>query len=657
MTSSRRHFHNSFRTLTHGLGAAAVIASAAAASPLGTATAEIDRIVAGGPFEPTWESLKNHKDPGWFADAKFGIYTHWGPVTVGAEDGPEGSQWYGKSMYSPASPVFAYHRRKFGDQATVGYKDIIPRFTAEKFDAAAWADLFARSGARFAGPVATHHDNFAMWDSAVTRWNSKTMGPRRDITGELEKEIRARGMKFITTFHHGFAWRYFQDAFKYDGAAPGLVELYTEPHDPADPPSKRFQDQWLAMVHEVLQRYQPDLIWFDFEFHVVIQSAYQRKLFATAYNWAHQNRREIGVCQKSREIDRHTGIIDFERGREDRLVPYLWLTDTTAGPWFNQKSEEFKTTDHLVDVLADIISKNGCLLLNVGPAADGTIPEQARDILLGIGEWLGINGRAVYETRPWGRFGEGPTRQAKAGGFSERADKPFTSADIRFTRSKDGRDLYATVLDWPADGRVLVKSLALAAGPVATVSLLGHDGKLSWSQTRDGLAVDLPAHRPCKHAFVLHVTGNGLKPAPLTQSGPSGTAEPHAGEIVLAASSATIHGSRLRVEERHDIEFLSTWNNPAEWASWTIRAPEKATFEVSVVCATPIPDIEFEVRIGGKTLTGTATRGRDWFDYHTIEIGRVELPPGTPVQASIHARDAAKWRAVNIKEIRLNDVN
>lgn len=282
------------------------------------------------PYEPTWESLQKHEDPEWFRDAKFGIYTHWGPITAATDGAPADMEWYGRQLYDPKHKAFQYHREKFGDQKTVGYKDVIPRFTAERFDPEAWADLFARAGARFAGPVAVHHDNFAMWDSAVTRWNSRAMGPKRDITGELAKAIRAKGLKFLTTFHHGFAWRYFEPAYAYDAADPKDADLYGEPHAPKAPPSPRFLDTWLAMVNEVLRKYEPDLIWFD-----------------------------------------------FERGREDRLTDYPWLTDTAVGPWFHHECLPFKTVDDLVDVLVDIVSKNGCMLLNVGPRPTARSPSRA----------------------------------------------------------------------------------------------------------------------------------------------------------------------------------------------------------------------------------------------------------------------------------------
>jgi alpha-L-fucosidase len=489
-----------------------VACPSAAEDKLAAATARVDALVARGPYKVQWESLKAHKDAEWFRDAKFGIYTHWGPVTVGSEHCPSGAEWYGRQMYIEDDPVFKYHQKVFGDQKTVGYKDVIPHFKAEKFDADAWADLFAKAGARFAGPVAVHHDNFANWDSQVTRWNAKALGPRRDLVGELEKAIRRRGLKFFTSFHHGFAWRYFEPAYRYDAADPQWADLYGEPHGPKDPPSKRYLDQWLAMVDEEVEKYQPDMIWFDFELGTVIPDDYRRKMFATVYNWADEYGRQIIVDHKFREIQQYTGMLDFERGREDRITPYPWLTDSSVGPWFHHDCLGYRPLGELVDVFVDIVSKNGCLLLNVGPRSDGTIPEKAQEMLLGMGRWLAVNGEAIYGTRPWLVYGEGPTRTA-GGGFSEAHEKVFTAADIRFTTKGDS--LYAIALAWPKDGKLTVRCVASGAGKVTSVSLLGHAGALGWTQTGQGLAVTLPEKRPCQYAFALKIQSAGLlKPSP-----------------------------------------------------------------------------------------------------------------------------------------------
>jgi len=470
---------------------------------------------AEGPYQPTWESLQKHETPEWFRDAKFGIYTHWGPVTVGAEDGPGGVQWYGRNMYVPTSPTFEFHRRRFGDQHKVGYKDIVPLFEAEEFDADEWADLFAEAGAKFAGPVAIHHDNFAMWDSELTEWDSMDQSPRRDFTGELEKAIRGRGMKFIATFHHAFAWRYYEPSYKYDGADPKYAGLYCKAHEPEAPPTKEYQDQWLGKVNEVVTKYEPDMIWFDFglgsDSRNCITPEYRRRMFADYYNWAARNNRQVGVAHKHRELHEHTGILDFERGREERLTPYPWLTDTSIGPWFHQKSVPYKSVDQIVDVLVDIVSKNGCMLLNVGPAADGTIPEGGQQTLRGVGAWLAVNGEAIYATRPWKIFGEGPT-QIAGGGFSERHDKPFTARDIRFTRSKDGKTLYAVALDWPEEPLTIRSVRIEQAGPGAGVWLLGCDKPLEFHVGDDKqLVIEVPElapeQRPCEHAFAFKLTG------------------------------------------------------------------------------------------------------------------------------------------------------
>jgi alpha-L-fucosidase len=454
-----------------------------------------------GPYQPEWESLKAHRNPEWFRDAKLGIYTHWGPVTLGTEDAPHDCQWYGMDMYKPDSKSFQWHKEKFGDQKTYGYKDVIPLFTAPKFDAEKWADLFVKAGAKFAGPVAVHHDNYALWDSAVTPWNSVKTGPKRDITGELANAFKARGLKFVPTFHHGFAWRYFEPAFAFDAADGKDFLLYTEPHEPKAPPSKRFQEQWLAMVMEVVEKYEPDMIWFDFELYHVIQPEYQKRMFADYYNWAVAKGKESAVAHKFRQIHEHTGILDFERGREDKLVPYPWLTDTSLGPWFNSKAERYRSPENLIHVFADIVSKNGCMLLNVGPNADGSIPDRAEKLLSELGGWLQVNGEAIYGTRPWKVYGEGPTK-SKGGGFSENKDPDFHADDIRFTTKGD--TLYAISLGLP-DKDLMLRSLGKSAGSVRSVEVLGA-GAAQWSQDDDGLTLKPMAKWPCKHAVIFKIT-------------------------------------------------------------------------------------------------------------------------------------------------------
>ncbi len=456
-------------------------------------TGEIDALLASGPFKPDWDSLHAHQDAAWFRDAKFGIYTHWGPVTVGSSYSPGDAEWYGNQMYKPDHPAFEYHKKTFGDQKTVGYKDIIPKFTGEHFDANRWADVVARSGAKFAGPVAMHHDNFALWNSSLTRWNAVAMGPHRDIVGELADAYRSKGLKFITSFHHGYAWRYFEPSFAFDGADPNYADLYTEVHAPEAPPSKHFQDLWLAKVYEVLSRYEPDLIYFDFEFYAVITPEYQQRLFATAYDWAAKNGRTISVTQKDREIHEHTGILDFERGREDVITSYPWLDDTAIGPWFYVAAEKLKTPSYLIGLLADIVAKNGCMLLDIGPKVDGTFPEESEAILLKVGEWLRVNGEAIYGTRPFSVYGEGPTRNVGGAGFSENKDKPFTGRDVRYTTR--GNALYVIFLGRPDSSVELtaVNRESLGAGRIESIHVIGSGEKVSWHLEEKGIKLAIPA--------------------------------------------------------------------------------------------------------------------------------------------------------------------
>ncbi|WP_419194828.1 alpha-L-fucosidase [Novipirellula herctigrandis] len=471
--------------------------------------------MADQPYEADWTSLSKHVAPEWFKDAKFGIYTHWGPVTVGSENAEKGGvQWYGMRMYEPKNPAFDFHRETFGEQKDFGYKDIVERFTAPEFDAEKWAELFAASGAKFAGPVVIHHDNYAMWDSKVTEWDTMDKGPKRDVTAELEKAIRAQGLKFIATFHHSFTWRYFEPSYKFDGSDPKYVNLYGDAHEADAPPTPRFLDQWLAKINEVVVNYEPDMIWFDFGLgeRNCVTPEYQQRMFADYYNWAAKHNRQVGVAHKHWDIHENTGIIDFERGRLDYLPEFPWLTDTSVGPWFNQKSVKFKTENDLVDVLVDIVSKNGCMLLNVGPTAAGEIPPEAAALLRGIGKWLEANSEAIFSTRPWLVYGEGPTQMTKSGGFSEKDGFHYTASDIRYTRSKDGSTLYAILLD-RAEGDVTLRSVQVEqAADSATVQMLGHDGLVDYIiNDSKQLVLRLPKlgelEFPSEHAVAFKLNG------------------------------------------------------------------------------------------------------------------------------------------------------
>jgi len=410
-------------------------------------------------YEPTWNSLRGYKEvPDWLRDGKFGIYTHWGPYAVHAHGA--NTTWYSFALYNgPDSGARTHFEETFGKLTPeFGYKDLIPKFTAENFDADEWAELFAKAGAKFAGPVAEHHDGFAMWDTKYSDWNAAKMGPKRDVVGELERAIKARDMKFVTAFHHAANWFFFPvwDE-RYDTGNLAYSDLYGQPHMDGAMRNQAFIDEWQGKIYEVIDTYSPDYIWFDFGLDF-LPEGYVKDFLAYYYNHAEANGKEVVVTYKTHDLVPGSALLDHELGQERQLTYHEWITDSTVddrGAWGWADDLEFKTPNRVIDNLVDRVSKNGYLLLNVGPKPDGTIPEGARDLLLGIGAWLDVNGEAIYGTTPWLIAEEGPTNLGKLraqGGFNE-SDVVYTGEDIRFTTKGD--TLYATMLAWPGNQAVI----------------------------------------------------------------------------------------------------------------------------------------------------------------------------------------------------------
>lgn len=484
-------------------------------------------------YTPDWGSLRNHGTPKWLQDDKFGIYTHWGIYSV-PERGPNGT-WYPHNMYRPGNgkgDQAAYHEKTFGPASQFGYKDFIPMFTAEKFDPDEWAQLFKASGARFAGPVAEHHDGFSMWNSKVNKWNSMRMGPKRDVTGELERAYRAAGMRFMVALHHAEHWWFYPHwRDDCDVSDPRYAGLYGELHNlegfaegtiengndwlAQDRPSKAFLDNWRAKIDELIDGYQPDLIWFDFGIRL-LQENYKKRFLADYYNKETEWGKQVAVTYKGHDFAPGAAIVDYELGRMDQLTYYDWITDTSVddmGAWSFVREAGFKKVSTLVHNLVDNVSKNGYLLLNVGPKADGSIPDGAKECLSGIGDWLKINGEAIFETRPWVAYGEGPTEMESKGHFSERREVNYTPEDIRFTCRNN--ILYATFLGWPGENSVIrfnqdeSSSFAtikrLEASEIESVRMLGVDRELEFAMTRNGLEIKGPSEPPCQHAFVFKI--------------------------------------------------------------------------------------------------------------------------------------------------------
>jgi alpha-L-fucosidase len=471
-----------------------------------------------GPFQPTWDSLAAYEAPAWFRDAKFGIFMHWGLPAVPDETRPFGTGHYARGLYRQhgrgAPPhckdIYDWHVGRYGHPSQFGYKDFIPLWRAERFDADALVAFYRRIGARYIVPVAVHHDNYDIYDSSHTRWDVMETGPRRDILGEWKRAAERHGLRFGASSHldrapafleasHGADTDGPMAGVPYDGADDRHADFYLKGVTP-----EQWQVQWYRRTREIVTKYEPDLLYFD---GALPFGDYGLHIAAELYNRSvARHGRNEAVLNLKRGPNPKAFVLDIERGQSDRLLGFPWQTDTTLiSGWFYHRAELEMTTPVVIANLADIVSKNGNLLLNIGLRPDGTIPDNQRETLEGVGRWLELNGEAIYGTRPWKTFGEGPT-QVKSGHFNE-PKSPFTARDVRFTTKGD--TLYAIVLGWPGAGAETVIA-ALAAGetarPIRRVELVASGASLAFRQEADGLRVTFPAAPAGEHAFVLRLT-------------------------------------------------------------------------------------------------------------------------------------------------------
>ena len=473
-----------------------------------------------GPFQPTWESLQaNYRVPQWVVGAKFGLFLHWGLYAVPAHH----NEWYEKHMYGAER---SWHTNHFGPQEKFGYKDFIPLFTAEKFDPDAWAELFKKAGARFVIPAAQHHDGFALWDSAVTPFNARQMGPKRDLIGELARAVRKQGLKFGVSNHGIENFQFINPpadlaaelkARQADLYDPKWADFYNVA-DRSDAACRKFLVNWFERNVELIDKYQPDILWFDNGVDIRYLDPLKLRVAAYYYNRAKEWGKEVSISTKkaayapsNKNTETIGSIIDFEKiGTRSPagIRTGVWMVDEPIGSTWGYTSDmRVSSPGSVVAKLADTASKNGTLLLNVSPRADGTIPAEQQNTVLEIGRWLELNGEAIYDTHNWTKLGEG-------GGRNQ------SGPNIRFTVS--GNTLYAIILgNWPGEEAVIA-SLAdglPAQGKIETVSLLGHDGNLQFTQDAGGLKVKLPAAAPCKYAYTLKISGLKLNPPTWTASG------------------------------------------------------------------------------------------------------------------------------------------
>lgn len=458
-----------------------------------------------GPFEPNWDSIRaNYKVPVWFEDVKFGIFIHWGLYSVPARN----SEWYYRYMYRTPG-VIAAHTERFGPPDKFGYKDFIPLFKAEKFDPKAWVDLFIAAGAKYVVPVSEHHDGFAMYDSALTKWDSKDMGPKRDICGELAVAARARGMNFGLSNHRMENWDFAYPAagVPTDQFDPKYADFYGPPQpppaqggrvdgeimvDPAAPQSQAFLEEWYLRLQEVIDKYQPDVLWFDNGINPRTLDPIKLRLAAYYYNSALKWGKEVTLSTK-RDAYLAGTVTDYERQWQApfslQSAPFH-VDDALGDKWGYVEGMGNLSAQTVLFRLIENVSRGGNLLLNVSPMADGTIPQAQQDVLLEVGRWLTINGEGIYGTRTW---------------------KQDNDDIIRYTRKGDV--LYAIVHGWPEEP-LNISALPQNIGRATRVTMLGHAEPLSFKQNDAGMTVIFPDRRPSRFACVLKIEGVKLDPRP-----------------------------------------------------------------------------------------------------------------------------------------------
>ncbi|TVT43371.1 alpha-L-fucosidase [Hymenobacter setariae] len=515
-------------------------------------------LTAPSPFKPTWDSLAQYQTPEWFRDAKFGLWAHWGPQCQ-----PERGDWYARGMYEEGSDQYKFHCEKYGHPSKFGFKDVINEWKAEEWNPDELLALYKKAGAKYFVCLANHHDNFDLYDSSHQTWNSTRLGPKKDLVGGWAKAAKKQGLRFGVSVHAAHTWSWLEVSQRADKNGPlagvpydGKVTtaegqgkwwqgydpqaLYAQNHPLSEnsqdngvihrqwnwgngvtPPSKEYCEKFYNRTIELLDKYQPDVVYFDDTALPLwpVNDAGLR-IASHMYNTStqrHGGRNEAVVLGKILTPEQRKCMVwDIERGQSNEIEPLPWQTDTCLGQWHYDRriydQHGYKSAKTVIHTLVDVVSKNGNLLVSVPVRGNGTIDDQERAIVEGIGAWMQVNGESIYGTRPWKIFGEGPAQQAAAAlsaqGFNEGKGKPFGPEDIRYVTK--GKMLFATALGWPTSGKLLLKSLAVGgphySGKVKQVELLGVPGKLKFEHTKDGLAVTLPAQQPNAIAYALKIT-------------------------------------------------------------------------------------------------------------------------------------------------------
>ncbi len=505
-----------------------------------------------GKFEPNWESLRQYETPEWFRNAKFGIWAHWGPQCV------EGSgDWMARELYQEGSKAYKHHVANYGHPSEVGFKDILPLFKAEKWNPDSLVALYKSIGAQYFFVLGNHHDNFDLWDSKYQPWNSKNIGPKRDLLAEWAAASRKHGLPFGVSLHADHAWTWYETSRRYDrdGDKMGVPydgnmtiedgkgkwwegmdpqQLYAQNHplsegswadgmvgkqwawgNGAATPSEEFCTNFYNRTLDVINRYNPDLLYFDttgVPFYPVSDAGLKIAAHFYNHNMAlNGGKNEAVMFGKILTDEQKEALVwDVERGAPNEIIPRPWQSCSCIGGWHYKtdiyNKGRYKSAETVIRLLADIVSKNGNLLLNIPLRADGTFDDKEAIVINGIGKWMNINKEAIFDTRPWTKFGEGPVADADIPlndqGFNEGAYSNMDSKEIRFTTK--GNLLYAILLAWPENDNIEIKSLSANDKKVKRVELLGH-GKVPFTQTASGLKVTMPENKDYRTVPVLKI--------------------------------------------------------------------------------------------------------------------------------------------------------
>ena len=485
-----------------------------------------------GKYKPTDESLKTYKYPEWFRDVKFGIWSHWGPQAV-----PRQGDWYAKGMYegdnydctkekyNKAHRYYTYHVEHYGHPSEFGYKDIIPLWKAERWNPEELMKLYKRVGAQYFVSMGTHHDNFFLWNSKLHKWNSVNMGPKKDVVGLWQAAAKKEGLYFGVSEHLGASYTWFQRSHQsdqlgtkagvpYDGANPKYWDLYHEPTAPDDngwyTKNPKFHRQWYDRICELIDNYHPDLLYSDGG--LPFGNDVGRSMIAHYYNQDTKAKKPRGVVYTCKQSSDGRWVQDYERGSSETIREYPWQTDTSIGDWYYRTGQKYMTGPEIVQMLIDIVSKNGNLLLNVVQTPEGDLEPDVLNILENIAAWMKVNSESIYGTRPWKIYGEGPTLAAQqekapyghiAGGVKD--VRPYQPGDLRFTMK--GKTLYAFCMEPPV-GDIHIQSLGLkkeTGKKISSVKLLGSNEKIKWTQNDTEVVIQKPAYLPTFNTLVFAI--------------------------------------------------------------------------------------------------------------------------------------------------------